>query len=87
MHSAGAQESCKGGTHGIEKAESKEISKRWRRSGGGRFGGWAIGSASAQTVAPEAHPQKRLKDLVAYGERSRFVTSVRVPVAERDFAR
>ena len=43
----------------------------------------AIGSASAQTVAPEAHPQKPLKDLVAYGERSRFVNSVRVPVDER----
>ncbi len=44
----------------------------------------AIGSASAQTVAPDAHPQKPLKDLVAYGERSHFVTSVRVPVAERE---
>ncbi len=43
----------------------------------------AIGSASAQTIAPDAHPQKPLKDLVAYGERSHFVTSVRVPVAER----
>ena len=31
--------------------------------------------------------QNALKDLVAYGERSHFVTSVRVPVAERDFAR
>jgi sulfane dehydrogenase subunit SoxC len=28
-------------------------------------------------------PQKKLKELIAYGERSRYVTSMRVPVAER----
>jgi sulfane dehydrogenase subunit SoxC len=43
----------------------------------------AIESTSAQTSAPEVHSEKDLKELVAYGERSRFVTSVRVPVADR----
>ena len=38
--------------------------------------------AAAPAVTPEAHP-KDIKDLIAYGERSRFVTSVREPVAER----
>jgi sulfane dehydrogenase subunit SoxC len=47
----------------------------------------AVGSAKAQTPAsepqsPEAHP-KTLKELIAYGERSRFVNSIRVPVADR----
>ena len=40
-------------------------------------------SASGQASASEAQSEKQLKDLVAYGERSRFVTSVRIPVAER----
>ena len=42
-----------------------------------------IEPAAAQEATPEAGPA-HLKQLVAYGERSHFVTSVRVPVAERD---
>src|SRR6476620_4655964 len=42
----------------------------------------AVRPVSAQTPATEAAP-KSLKELIAYGDRSRFVTSVRVPVAER----
>jgi len=71
--------------------ESKKASRRKFLKGGAEaaVAGLAVGaigsaSATAQTLAPDAHPQKSLKDLVAYGERSRFVTSVRVPVAERD---
>ena len=69
--------------------ESKKPSRRKFLKGGAEaamagLAVGAIGSASAQTIAPDAHPQKPLKDLVAYGERSRFVTSVRVPVAERE---
>src|SRR5215470_10858387 len=56
--------------------------------------GLAVGateSAGAQTSdvqapAHDAHstdPKELAKELVAYGERSHFVTSVRVPVAER----
>jgi sulfane dehydrogenase subunit SoxC len=70
--------------------ESKKPSRRKFLKGGAEaavagLAVGAIGSASAaQTVAPDAHPQKSLKDLVAYGERSRFVTSVRIPVEERE---
>ena len=69
--------------------ESKKPSRRKFLKGGAEaavagLAVGAIGSANAQTIAPDAHPQKPLKDLVAYGERSRFVTSVRVPVAERE---
>jgi sulfane dehydrogenase subunit SoxC len=40
----------------------------------------------AQPAAQEAatSPTERARQLIAYGERSHFVTSVRVPVAERD---
>src|SRR5438094_8412420 len=38
--------------------------------------------ASGQTPVPEAHP-KDIKELIAYGDRSRFVTSIRVPTAGR----
>ncbi len=69
--------------------ESKKPSRRKFLKGGAEaavagLAVGAIGSANAQSIAPDAHPQKSLKDLVAYGERSRFVTSVRVPVAERE---
>lgn len=70
--------------------ESKKPSRRKFLKGGAEaaVAGLAVGaigsaSASAQTVAPDAHAPKPLKDLVAYGERSRFVTSVRVPVGRR----
>lgn len=39
-----------------------------------------VGIANSQTQAPAA---KKTAELVAYGERSRFVTSIRVPVAGR----
>jgi sulfane dehydrogenase subunit SoxC len=42
----------------------------------------AVRPADAQTAAPEPHA-KDIKELIAYGERSRFVTSLRVPVSER----
>src|SRR4029077_9037199 len=40
-------------------------------------------AAAAQTGPPDAAARQRLKDEVAYGERSHFVTSLRVPVVER----
>jgi sulfane dehydrogenase subunit SoxC len=43
----------------------------------------AMGPAGALAAATESPSGKSLKELVAYGERSRFVTSARVPVAER----
>jgi hypothetical protein len=58
------------------------------KSGAALATGLAVGavrSASGQTPVPEApkNAKELAKELIAYGERSRFVTSVRVPVAER----
>ena len=43
----------------------------------------AMGAPNAQAAAPDAKSEQHLKDLIAYGERSHYVTSIRVPVAER----
>jgi sulfane dehydrogenase subunit SoxC len=59
---------------------------------GATLAGLALGaSATARAQTPETHgadahptdPKELAKELVAYGERSHFVKSVRVPVAER----
>src|SRR6266571_9068218 len=68
--------------------QSKRRSRRGFLKHGAAFAGVALGrvpSASGQTPAssPSDTPQKKLKELIAYGERSRYVTSMRVPVAER----
>lgn len=53
---------------------------------GAAMAGLAVGGgvriADAQTPSPAA-PAKSVKELVAYGERSRFVTSTRIPVSDR----
>src|ERR1700680_2561286 len=66
-----------------------DLKRRNRRgflkSGAALAGGLVVGgvrSASGQTSAPEAS-SKNIKELSTYGERSRVVTSIRVPVAER----
>ena len=72
---------------------SKQSNRRKFLKDGAALAGLAVGavgavrSASAQAPAsesktPEAHP-KSLKELIAYGERSPFVSSIRVPVADR----
>src|SRR5579863_6097031 len=56
------------------------------RNGAALAGGLVVGavrSASGQAPVSEAPSKKDIKELIAYGDRSRFVTSVRVPVAER----
>src|SRR5437868_8657114 len=68
--------------------QSNRRSRRGFLKHGAAFAGVALGrvpSANGQTPAssPSDSPQKKLKELVAYGERSRYVTSMRVPVAER----
>jgi len=65
---------------------SKRPNRRRFLKGGAGVAGLAAGaiqSASAQTPASEAHPKKDIKELIAYGERSKFVNSIREPVAER----
>src|SRR6266851_2681346 len=71
--------------------DSNRRSRRGFLKHGAAFAGVALGglgeasSVSGQTPAspmPEM-PAKGAKELIAYGERSRYVTSVRIPVAER----
>ena len=75
--------------------DSKQPDRRKFLKGGAALVALAAGavrSASGQTPASETHsaethsteaPPKNIKELIAYGERSRFVNSIRVPVAER----
>ena len=41
------------------------------------------GTAGVAKGQTQGMPEKKIDELVAYGERSRFVTSIRMPVAER----
>src|SRR5580692_9599016 len=71
------------------KSEPKKPSRRKFLKSSAAVAGLAVSAnvaaTAAQTAAPAAEtPQQHAKDLVAYGERSKFVNSVRVPVAERD---
>jgi len=67
---------------------SKRSSRRGFLKQGAALTGLTIGgatAAAAQTPASSGSEpsEKSLKELIAYGERSRYVTSVRVPVTER----
>ena len=73
--------------------DSKKPSRRKFLASGAAVAGAAaaaVRSASAQTAAPAAAPaptseagKKAIKELIAYGERSRFVTSMREPADGR----
>src|SRR5258707_13977726 len=74
--------------------DSKPRNRRGFLKKGAALAGLALGasrSASGQTPdhqaqvpeTPSKNPKELAKELIAYGERSRFVTSIRVPVAER----
>jgi sulfane dehydrogenase subunit SoxC len=66
--------------------DSKKPSRRGILKDGAALAGLAMGaarSARGQTPATEAPSKERAKELIAYGERSRFVTSIREPIAER----
>jgi len=65
--------------------ESKKPNRRGFLKDGAALAGLAAGarSASGQTVA-DLRAKGTSKELIAYGERSRFVTSVRKPTAGRD---
>src|SRR5260370_34222324 len=78
-HSARNNESCEG-----EAMASKKASRRgFLKAGAAAAAVGAIKTTGAEAALPQAQPQKSLKELVAYGERSKFVSSVRVPVLER----
>jgi len=69
---------------------SKSRSRRGFLKQGTALAGLALGAAKPLSAqAPESHgempkdPKELAKELIAYGERSHFVKSARVPVAER----
>ncbi len=67
-----------------KKPDTKKPSRRkFLKAGAAAAAVGAMQTAGGQAQAPAAQPQKTLKELVAYGERSHFVTSVRIPVVER----
>jgi sulfane dehydrogenase subunit SoxC len=64
-------------------ASKKSSRRKFLKAGAAAAAVGAISTTAAEAALPQAQPQKSLKELVAYGERSKFVTSVRVPVIER----
>src|ERR1700722_10702259 len=65
---------------------SKKSSRRKFLKEGAALAGLAAGvakSTSSQTTTSDASAQPDLKELIAYGERSHYVTSMRVAVADR----
>ena len=68
--------------HGLQKSQSKKISKGRRRSGCRRCD--TVRNRSVRSRLRHRHRQSALlKDEVAYGERSPYVNSVRIAVNER----
>src|ERR1700686_3094754 len=66
--------------------DSKQPSRRGFLKDGAAVAGLAVGAmrtASGQTPVAEVHSEDHAKALIAYGERSHFVTSIRVPQGER----
>src|SRR5437016_14188968 len=66
--------------------DSKKPNRRRFLKSGAAVAGLAAGavrSASGETPASGAPPKKDLKEMIAYGERSRFVTSIREPAEGR----
>src|SRR5689334_231669 len=62
---------------------SNRRNRRGFLKGGAAFVGLAAGGAQLATSQTQGTPAKKTDELIAYGERSRFVNSIRMPVAER----
>jgi sulfane dehydrogenase subunit SoxC len=63
--------------------DEKRRNRRGFLKGGAAFAGLAAGGARLAKGQTQGMPAQKAEELIAYGERSRFVTSTRVPVAER----
>src|SRR6202158_2672478 len=63
--------------------DSKKPHRRGFLKGGATLAGLASGGAGLTKGQTVGTPSKKIDELIAYGDRSRFVTSIRVPVAER----
>src|SRR5271169_5842416 len=63
--------------------DSKKRNRRGFLKGGAAMAGLAAGGAKLAKGQSQGTPAQKIDELIAYGDRSRFVTSIRVPVAER----
>src|SRR5246500_3735456 len=62
---------------------SRKSDRRGFLKSGATLAGLAAGGRQLAKGQTQGTPPKKIDELIAYGERSRFVTSIRVPVAER----
>ena len=62
---------------------AKKSNRRGFLKSGAALAGLAAAGAQVGKGQTQGTPPKKIDELIAYGERSRFVTSIRVPVAER----
>src|SRR4051812_28677017 len=67
----------------MKPMDSKKSNRRRFLKGSAALAGLATGGVRLAKGQTQGTPAKKIDELIAYGERSRFVTSVRVPVAER----
>ena len=63
--------------------DSKKPNRRGFLRGSAVAAGLAAGGGQLAKGQTQGTPAKKIDELIAYGDRSRFVTSIRVPVAER----
>ena len=63
--------------------DSKRTNRRGFLKGGAALAGLAAGRVQPAKGQTQGTPPKKIDELIAYGERSRFVNSIRLPVAER----
>src|SRR5712671_7325347 len=63
--------------------DSKKANRRGFLKNSAALAGLAAGGAGLAKSQTQGTPPKKIDELIAYGERSRFVTSTRMPVAER----
>src|ERR1051326_2773996 len=63
--------------------DSKKSNRRGFLKGGAALAGLAAGRARPARAQTQGLPSKKIDELNASGHRSRFVNSIRVPVAER----
>ncbi len=63
--------------------DSKKSNRRGFLKGGAALAGLAAGGAGTARSQTQGEPAKKVEELIAYGERSRFVNSIRVPVVDR----
>jgi sulfane dehydrogenase subunit SoxC len=63
--------------------DSKKSNRRGFLKGGAALA--ALGGGSARLASPQTQgePQNKIDELIAYGDRSRFITSKRIPVSSR----